>query len=227
MGELQLQIIVDRLKREFGLDAVTGNVGVAYRETITANADGEGRHISSAGGRGSYAYVKIHLSQGQPGTDYVFTNRTESALPDPIIQAVDQGIRDAATSGSVVGYPVDDISIDLFEVSFHETGASEDGFRTAGAMAFRDALRNAKPVMIEPIMWIETNVPKDLARDVVDNLARRGAELQSEDRRRSTRVTTARARMSQMLGYGVELRQQTAGRGTHSMRVDGYRRVER
>jgi elongation factor G len=227
MGELHLRIIVDRLKQEFGLDAVTGNAEVAYRETITADADGEGKHVSYGAGRGHYAHVKLRLSPGQPGAGYVFANRAERALPDVISSAVDEGVRDAMTTGGVAGCPVDDICVDLCEASFDETGASAEAFRTAGAMAFQDGVKKAKPVLLEPVMRVEINVPDDLARDVLEDLARRDTELQSEDVRGSTRVVTVRARMSRMLGYATALRAQTNGRGAHSMRLDGYQRVKR
>jgi elongation factor G len=227
MGELHLRIIIDRLRREFGVELVVGMAEVVCRETITTAADGEANCVSYADGRGQYVHVKLHLAPGQPGTGYVFANRAESDVADAICHAVDQGVREAIRQGIMARGVVDDLSVDLREISFQEGAASEEAFRVAGAMAFREAAKNAKPVLLEPVMRVEINVPEDMARYVMDDLARRGAEWISEETLNSTRAITVRALMSRMLGFGVELRQRTNGRGAHSMRVDAYQRSDR
>lgn len=226
MGELHLQVIIDCLKSHFGLDIAAGKAEVAYRETITADADGEATYVSYADGRGHYVHVKLHLSPGEPSTGYVFASR-EPTVADATSRAIEKGVRDVMMAGSLAGCPMDDLRVDLCDVSSGESVASEEAFSAAGAAACRDGVNKARPVLLEPIVRVEINLPDEFAPDVTTDLEQRGAEWQSDEVRRSTRVIVVRAPMSRMLGYGDDLRRRTDGRGAHSMRLDGYQRVTR
>src|SRR5437870_6462311 len=171
MGELHLEIIVDRLKREFSVEASVGKPQVAYKETLTRPADGEGRYIRQTGGRGQYGHAKIHLFPGEPGTGYVFENEiVGGTIPKEFIKPIDEGIKEALTRGVLAGYPVDDVRIELYDGSFHDVDSSEMAFKIAGSMAFQDAAKKAKPVLLEPVMRVEVVVPKDYMGDVMGNL---------------------------------------------------------
>src|ERR671912_676348 len=174
MGELHLEIIVDRLKREFNVEATVGRPQVAYKETLTRAADGEMKYAKQTGGRGQYGHVKIHLYPGEPGTGYVFENEvTQGAIPREYIKPVDEGIKEALTRGVLVGYPIDDVRIVLYDGSYHDVDSSEMAFKIAGSMAFQDAAKKAKPVLLEPIMRVEVVVPKEHMGDVMGNLSNR------------------------------------------------------
>src|SRR6476659_2361529 len=174
MGELHLEIIVDRLKREFSVEASVGKPQVAYKETLTRPADGEGRFIRQTGGRGQYGHAKIHLYPAEPGTGYVFENEiVGGTIPKEYIKPIDEGIKEALTRGILAGYPVDDVKIQLYDGSFHDVDSSEMAFKIAGSMAFQDAAKKAKPVLLEPMMRVEVVVPKDYMGDVMGDLASR------------------------------------------------------
>src|SRR5436190_2005536 len=174
MGELHLEIIVDRLKREFKVEASVGKPQVAYKETLTRPADGEGRYIKQTGGRGQYGHAKIRLVPRNPGEGYEFINNiVGGAIPKEFIKPIDQGIREALTTGVLAGYPVDDVKIELYDGSFHDVDSSEMAFKIAGSMAFQDAAKKAKPVLLEPVMRVEVVVPKAYMGDVMGDLASR------------------------------------------------------
>jgi len=223
MGELHLEIIVDRLKREFNVEASVGKPQVAYKETLTRAADGDGRYVKQTGGRGQYGHAKIHLYPGEPGSGYVFENEiVGGAIPKEFIKPVDEGIKEALTRGVLAGYPIDDVRIELYDGSYHDVDSSEMAFKIAGSMAFQDAAKKAKPVLLEPIMRVEVVVPKDYLGDVMGNLASRRGQIQSQEDRGGTQIISARVPLSEMFGYATDLRSRTQGRATYSMHFDRY-----
>ncbi len=223
MGELHLEIIVDRLKREFNVEASVGRPQVAYKETLTRPADGEMKYAKQTGGRGQYGHVKIHLFPGQPGTGFVFENEISGGtIPKEYIKPVEEGIREALSRGVLAGYPVDDVRIELYDGSYHEVDSSEMAFKIAGSMAFQDAAKKAKPVLLEPVMRVEVVVPKEHMGDVMGNLNSRRGQIQSQEDRGGTQIINARVPLSEMFGYATDLRSRTQGRATYSMHFDRY-----
>jgi elongation factor G len=223
MGELHLEIIVDRLKREFNVEASVGRPQVAYKETLTRPADGEMRYAKQTGGRGQFAEVKIHLFPGEPGSGYVFENEISGgSIPREYIKPVDEGIKEALTRGVLAGYPIDDVRIELYDGKHHEVDSSEMAFKIAGSMAFQDAAKKAKPVLLEPVMRVEVVVPKEHMGDVMGNLSSRRGQIQSQEDRGGTQIINARVPLSEMFGYATDLRSRTQGRATYSMHFDRY-----
>jgi elongation factor G len=223
MGELHLEIIVDRLKREFNVEASVGRPQVAYKETLTRAADGEMKYAKQTGGRGQYGHVKIHLYPAEPGSGYVFENKiTGGSIPREYIKPVDEGIKEALTRGVLAGYPVDDVRIELYDGTYHEVDSSEMAFKIAGSMAFQDAAKKAKPVLLEPMMRVEVVVPKEHMGDVMGNLSSRRGHIQSQEDRGGTQIINARVPLSEMFGYATDLRSRTQGRATYSMHFDRY-----
>jgi elongation factor G len=223
MGELHLEIIVDRLKREFAVEATVGKPQVAYKETLTRAADGEMKYAKQTGGRGQYGHVKIHLFPGEPGTGYIFENETTGgSIPKEFIKPIDEGIKEALTRGILAGYPIDDVRIELYDGSYHDVDSSEMAFKIAGSMAFQDAAKKAKPVLLEPIMRVEVVVPKEHMGDVMGNLSSRRGQIQSQEDRGGTQIIQARVPLSEMFGYSTDLRSRTQGRATYSMHFDRY-----
>jgi elongation factor G len=223
MGELHLEIIVDRLKREFNVEASVGRPQVAYKETLTRPADGEMKYAKQTGGRGQYGHAKIHLYPGEPGTGYIFENEvTQGAIPKEFIKPIDEGIKEALTRGVLAGYPVDDVRIVLYDGSYHDVDSSEMAFKIAGSMAFQDAAKKAKPVLLEPVMRVEVVVPKEHMGDVMGNLSSRRGQIQSQEDRGGTQIINARVPLSEMFGYATDLRSRTQGRATYSMHFDRY-----
>jgi elongation factor G len=223
MGELHLEIIVDRLKREFNVEASVGKPQVAYKETLTRKSEGEGRYVRQTGGRGQYGHAKIRLFPGEPGTGYIFENEIiGGSIPREFIKPIDEGIKEALTRGVLAGYPVDDVKIELYDGSYHDVDSSEMAFKIAGSMAFQDAAKRAKPVLLEPVMRVEVVVPKDYMGDVMGNLASRRGQIQSQEDRGGTQIIAARVPLSEMFGYATDLRSRTQGRATYSMHFDRY-----
>jgi elongation factor G len=223
MGELHLEIIVDRLRREFSVEASTGKPQVAYKETLTRPADGEMRYSKQTGGRGQFAEVKIRLFPGEPGTGYIFENEIKGgSIPREFIKPVDEGIKEALTRGVLAGYPIDDVRIELYDGKHHEVDSSEMAFKIAGSMAFQDAAKKAKPVLLEPVMRVEVVVPKEFIGEVMGDLASRRGRIQSQDDRGGTQIVNARVPLSEMFGYATDLRSRTQGRATYSMHFDTY-----
>ncbi|CAN5772921.1 elongation factor G [soil metagenome] len=223
MGELHLEIIVDRLKREFNVEASVGRPQVAYKETLTRAADGEMKYAKQTGGRGQYGHAKIHLYPGDPGTGYVFENKiTGGSIPKEFIKPIDEGIKEALTRGVLAGYPIDDVRIELYDGSYHDVDSSEMAFKIAGSMAFQDAAKKAKPVLLEPVMRVEVVVPKEHMGDVMGNLSSRRGHIQSQEDRGGTQIINARVPLSEMFGYATDLRSRTQGRATYSMHFDRY-----
>ncbi|MGE3176139.1 MAG: elongation factor G [Vicinamibacterales bacterium] len=223
MGELHLEIIVDRLKREFNVEATVGKPQVAYKETLTRPADGEMKYAKQTGGRGQYGHAKIHVYPGEPGTGYIFDNNiVGGAIPKEFIKPIDEGIKEALTRGVLAGYPIDDVKVELYDGSYHDVDSSEMAFKIAGSMAFQDAAKKAKPVLLEPIMRVEVTVPKEHMGDVMGNLSSRRGQIQSQEDRGGTQIIAARVPLSEMFGYATDLRSRTQGRATYSMHFDRY-----
>ena len=223
MGELHLEILVDRLKREFGVEASVGRPQVAYKETLTRPAQGEGRFVKQTGGRGQYGHVKIRVAPGQPGSGFEFVNEIfGGAVPREYIRPVEAGIRDAMTTGVLAGYPIEDVRVSLYDGSYHDVDSSEGAFQIAGIMAFRDAAQRAGPVLLEPIMRIEVVVPEEYMGDVISDLNSRRGKVRSMDARGGSQVVNARVPLAEMFGYATELRSRTQGRATYSMHFDRY-----
>jgi elongation factor G len=223
MGELHLEIIVDRLKREFSVEANVGAPQVAYKETITRAAEGEGKYIKQTGGRGQYGHAKIRLVPRKPGEGYLFENNTVGgSIPKEFIKPIDMGIREALTTGVIAGYPIDDVLIDLYEGSYHDVDSNEMAFKIAGSMAFKDAAKKAHPVLLEPVMRVEVTVPEEYMGDVIGNLTGRRGHLQSMEARGGTQIINSRVPLSEMFGYATDLRSRTQGRGSYSMHFDRY-----
>ena len=223
MGELHLDIIVDRLRREFNVEASVGRPQVAYKETLTRAADGEMKYAKQTGGRGQYGHAKIHLYPGEPGSGFVFENEISGgSIPKEYIKPIEEGIREALTRGVLAGYPIDDVRIELYDGSYHDVDSSEMAFKIAGSMAFQDAAKKAKPVLLEPMMRVEVVVPKEHMGDVMGNLSSRRGHIQSQEDRGGTQIINARVPLSEMFGYATDLRSRTQGRATYSMHFDRY-----
>jgi elongation factor G len=223
MGELHLEIIADRLKREFGVEATVGTPQVAYKEALTRPANGEMKYAKQAGGRGQYGHVKIHLFPGEPGSGYILENTTAGgSIPKEFIKPIDEGIKEALTRGILAGYPIDDVRIELYDGSYHDVDSSAMAFKTAAAMALQDAAKKAQPMLLEPVMRVEVVVPAELMGDVLRNILSRHGEIQCQEDRGGMQIIRARAPLSEMLGYSTDLRSRTQGRATYSMHFDRY-----
>ena len=228
MGELHLEIIVDRLLREFKVEANVGTPQVAYKETVQGTADVDERYVRQSGGKGQYGHVKIKLEPNESGKGYEFVNAVVGgAIPKEFIPAVDQGIQGAMQAGVLAGYPVVDVKVTLYDGSFHEVDSSELAFKIAGSMAFKEACRKANPVILEPIMKVSVMVPEDYMGDVMGDLTgRRGSILGMEPRNGITQID-AHVPLSEMFGYATNLRSRTQGRGTYTMEPSHYIQLPR
>ena len=228
MGELHLEIIVDRMKREFKVDAEVGQPQVAYRETIKAPVDQEYKYAKQSGGRGQYGHVFIKLEPQEPGKGYEFINQiTGGVIPKEYIPAVDKGIQEAMQNGVVAGYPVVDVKATLYDGSYHDVDSSEMAFKIAGSMAFKEAAKKANPVLLEPIMKVEVEVPEEYMGDVIGDINRRRGQVSSMEDRAGNKIVTAMVPLAEMFGYSTDLRSFTQGRGTYSMEFDHYEEVPR
>jgi elongation factor G len=223
MGELHLEIIVDRLKREFNVEATVGKPQVAYKETVTRASEGEGRYIKQTGGRGQYGHARIRLIPRKPGEGYEFVNEiVGGTIPREYIKPIDQGIREAMTTGVLAGYPMDDMKIELYDGSYHDVDSSEMAFKIAGSMAFKDAAKRAHPALLEPVMRVEVVVPEEYMGDVIGDITSRRGHIQSMETRGGSQVINSRVPLSEMFGYATDLRSSTQGRGSYSMHFDRY-----
>lgn len=226
MGELHLEIIVDRLLREFKVEANVGKPQVSYKETIQGTADVEGKFIRQSGGRGQYGHVKIILEPKESGTGYEFVNKiVGGVIPKEYIPAVDAGIQDAMLNGVVGGYPVIDVKVTLYDGSYHEVDSSEMAFKIAGSMAFRDAMKKANPVLLEPYMKVEVVVPEEYMGDVMGDINSRRGRVEGMESRAGAQVVRGYVPLSEMFGYATDLRSKTQGRGTYTMQFDHYEPV--
>ncbi len=223
MGELHLEIIVDRMKREFNVEANVGKPQVAYRETIRSTLEQEGKFVRQSGGRGQFGHVWVRLEPKEPGTGYEFVNAiVGGAIPREYIPAVDKGIKEQMENGVIAGYPVVDVKVTLFDGSFHEVDSSEMAFKIAGSMAFKEGAKKAKPVLLEPIMKVEVVTPEDYMGDVMGDLNRRRGIVQGMEDTLSGKVIRAEVPLAEMFGYATDVRSLSQGRATYTMEFEKY-----
>jgi elongation factor G len=227
MGELHLEIIVDRLRREFGVEANIGRPQVAYRETIRSRAENvEGRFVRQTGGRGQYGHVVINVEPGQPGTGFVFEDKiVGGVIPREYISPVEQGIREALENGILAGYPVIDVKVQLTFGSYHDVDSSEMAFKIAGSMAVKDAIRKAKPVLLEPVMDVEVVTPAEYMGDLIGDLSSRRGRVGGMTERAGARVIGASVPLGEMFGYSTTLRSLSQGRAVYTMQFAHYEEV--
>ena len=226
MGELHLEIITDRLVREFNVGANIGKPQVAYREAITREAQGEGRFIRQTGGHGQYGHCKIRLKPAEPGHEFVFENQIRAgSIPKEFIKPIEQGIKEAMETGVLAGYPTTGVLVELYDGSFHDVDSSEVAFKIAGSMAYQDAAKKARPIIKEPIMEVEVVVPEEYMGDVMGDLSSRRGHITHMDSRGGLQVITARVPLSEMFGYSTNLRSMTQGRGNYTMQFALYDEV--
>jgi elongation factor G len=226
MGELHLEIIVDRMKREFKVEANVGKPQVAYRETIRAKVESEGKHVKQSGGRGQYGHVWLKLEPNEAGKGIEFINGiTGGSVPREFIPAVEKGVKEAAETGVIAGYPVVDVKVTLFDGSYHDVDSDEISFRMAAIFGFKDGFREAKPVILEPIMKVEVVTPEDYMGDVIGDLNRRRGQIQGMDDSPAGRTVTAEVPLAEMFGYATSVRSMSQGRATFTMEFSKYMEV--
>jgi elongation factor G len=228
MGELHLEILVDRMMREFGVQANVGRPRVAYRETITRPVEkAETRYVKQSGGHGQYGHVVLEMEPAAPGSGVTFENNiVGGVIPKEYISAVQKGVMEAAEGGVVGGYPVVDITVSLYDGSYHEVDSSEMAFKMAASMAFKEGMRQGRAVLMEPIMKVEVTVPEEFLGDIVGQLSARRGEIQGmEARPGGAQAIRSMMPLSEMFGYATELRSATKGRGAFTMEFDHYQRV--
>ncbi len=224
MGELHLEILVDRLQREFSVSAQVGRPQVAYRETILAGAEAEGRYIRQTGGRGQYGHVKLRVAPALPADEgFAFDNQiVGGTIPREYISAVEAGVREAMEGGVLAGFPLRDIRVELYDGSHHEVDSSEMAFKIAGSMAFKDACRRARPVLLEPMMTVDVTVPEEHVGEVIGDLNARRGRIENLEARPGLQLVRAAVPMAELFGYATDLRSSTQGRGTYSMQFSRY-----
>jgi elongation factor G len=224
MGELHLEILVDRMRREFGVEANVGAPQVAYRETIRNAVEVEGKHVKQSGGKGQYGHVWIRMEPSGEGNGYTFADEIKGgSVPREFIPSVDYGIKGAMKSGVIAGYPVVDVKVALFDGSYHDVDSSQLAFELAGSMAFKDGMRKAQPVLLEPMMAVEVETPEEYMGDVMGDLSsRRGIIQGMEDDDAGGKKVKAEVPLAEMFGYSTDLRSKTQGRATYSMEFKHY-----
>jgi elongation factor G len=226
MGELHLEIIVDRMKREFGVEANVGAPQVSYRETIRAKVEQEGKFVRQSGGRGQFGHVWLRIEPQEPGAGYQFVNEiVGGVVPKEYIPAVDKGIQEAMHSGVLAGFPMVDVKVSIFDGSYHEVDSSEMAFKIAGSIGFKEGCRKARPVLLEPIMKVEVVTPEEYMGDVMGDLNSRRGMVQGMEDAPAGRIIRAEVPLAQMFGYATSLRSATQGRATYSMEFSKYTEV--
>jgi elongation factor G len=227
MGELHLEIIVDRLKREFGVEANIGRPQVAYRETIRNRAEKvEGRFVRQSGGRGQYGHVVINIEPSASGAGFIFEDKIHGgSIPREYIGSVEQGVREALDSGVLAGYPVIDVKVELIDGSYHDVDSSEMAFKIAGSMALKAAIKKARPILLEPIMDVEVVTPADYMGDIIGDLSSRRGKVGGMTERAGARVIGASVPLGEMFGYSTTLRSMSQGRAVYTMQFAHYEEV--
>jgi elongation factor G len=227
MGELHLEILVDRMKREFKVEANVGKPQVAFRETIKKRVENiEGKFVRQSGGKGQYGHVVIHLEPNEAGKGFIFEDKiVGGTIPREFIKPVEAGIREALDSGVLAGYPVVDVKVTLVYGSYHDVDSSEMAFKIAGSMAFKEAARQAKPIILEPIMEVEVVAPSDYLGDVIGDLSSRRGKIGGMTQRGDAQVVAADVPLAEMFGYSTTLRSMSQGRAVYSMQFDHYEEV--
>jgi elongation factor G len=223
MGELHLEIIVDRMKREFKVEANVGAPQVAYRETIRASVEQEGKFVRQSGGRGQFGHVWLRIEPQEPGAGFEFVNEiVGGVVPKEYIPAVGKGIKEQMENGVIAGYPVVDVKVTLYDGSYHEVDSSEMAFKIAGSMGFKEGAKKARPVLLEPMMKVEVVTPEDYMGDVMGDLNRRRGIVSGMDDAPSGKIIRAEVPLAEMFGYATDLRSATQGRATYSMEFEKY-----
>lgn len=223
MGELHLEILVDRLKREFKVEANVGKPQVAYKETIRKSVQQEGKFVRQSGGRGQFGHVWIEIEPNEKGKGYVFENAiVGGVIPKEYIQPVSNGIQDAMKNGVLAGYPVEDVKVKLYDGSYHNVDSSEMAFKVAGSIAFKEAAKKADPVILEPIMEVEVVTPDEYMGDVMGDLSSRRGRIEGMSQRSDAQVVKAMVPLSEMFGYATILRSMTQGRAIYTMQFSSY-----
>ena len=226
VGELHLDIIVDRMRREFKVEANTGAPQIAYRETIRQAADCEGKYIKQSGGRGQYGHVWIRFEPNEEGKGYEFYDETVGgSVPKEYIKAINEGTEAALENGLIAGYPVIDIKATLFDGSYHDVDSSEMAYKIAASMALREAAKKCKPVLLEPIMLVEVTAPAEYLGSVMGDISSRRGQITEQEERGNAVMVSAYVPLSEMFGYVTDLRSFTQGRGNYSMKMDHYAEV--
>lgn len=226
MGELHLEILVDRMKREFKVEAEVGAPQVAYRETIRKAVNKEYKYAKQSGGRGQFGHVYLRIEPQEPGFGYEFVDEVKGGVvPKEFIQPVNKGIQEAMQRGIQAGYPVEDVKVTLYDGSYHDVDSSEMAFKLAGSMGFREGAREANPVILEPMMKVEVEVPEDFMGDVIGDVAKRRGQVSGMDDRAGNKIVNAFVPLSEMFGYSTDLRSMTQGRATYAMEFDHYEEV--
>jgi elongation factor G len=226
MGELHLEVLVDRMKREFGVEANVGRPQVSYRETVRGTAEKvEGKFVRQTGGSGQYGVVYINLEPA-PGEGFEFVNKIKGgSIPSEFIPAVAKGVEEALENGVKAGYPMVDVRVTLVDGKYHEVDSSEIAYKVAGSLAFKEAARRAKPVLLEPIFAVEVVTPEEFMGDVMGDLSRRRGHLHGSEQRGNAQAIHALVPLSEMFGYATDLRSNTQGRATYTMQFEGYEEV--
>ncbi|MBU6470967.1 MAG: elongation factor G, partial [Gammaproteobacteria bacterium] len=223
MGELHLEIIVDRMKREFKVEANVGKPQVAYRETIRASVESEGKFIRQSGGRGQYGHVWLKLEPQPAGKGYEFVNGiVGGVVPKEYIPAVDKGVQEQMKNGILAGYPVVDVKVTIFDGSYHDVDSNEMAFKTAASMGFKEGCKKARPVLLEPIMKVEVVTPEDFMGDIIGDLNRRRGVVQGTEDAPAGKIVRAEVPLAEMFGYATSMRSATQGRATYSMEFEKY-----
>ena len=226
MGELHLEILVDRMKREFGVEATIGRPRVSYKETVRKEAEAETKYVRQSGGRGQYGHVKLTVAPLEKGKGFEFVNSIKGGvIPQEYIPAVEKGIKEAMDRGVIAGYPMTDVQVTLFDGSFHEVDSSEAAFKIAGSMAFQDGAKRANPVLLEPIMYVQAVVPEEYMGDVTGSLSAKRGKIEEMEDRGMMKVINAHVPLSEMFGYATDLRSMTQGRGSFTMEFAHYDEV--
>jgi elongation factor G len=226
MGELHLDIIIDRMKREFNVEANVGAPQVAYRETIRKKVEAEGKFVRQSGGKGQYGHVWLRLEPQPQGSGYAFENAVVGGtVPKEFIASVDKGIQEQMKNGVIAGYPVEDVKVTLFDGSYHDVDSSEMAFKVAGSIGFRNGALEASPALLEPIMNIEVVTPEDYMGDVMGDLNRRRGTVAGMEDAPSGKIIKAEVPLAEMFGYATDLRSATQGRATYSMEFAKYSEI--
>ena len=228
MGELHLEIIVDRMMREFNVQANVGKPQVAYRETVRKNSEAEGKYIRQTGGSGQYGHVKIRLGPNEPGKGFEFEDATKGgSVPKEYIKPIEMGIKEAMEGGVLAGYPMVDVKATLYDGSYHEVDSNELAFKIAASMAFKEAARKASPVLLEPVMSVEVVVPEEYMGTIIGDLNSRRGRIEGMEHRAGSQVIKSMVPLAEMFGYATNMRSNTQGRATFSMHFARYEEAPR
>lgn len=226
MGELHLDVLVDRMRREFSVDAKMGRPQVAYKETIKGSAEAEGKYIKQSGGRGQYGHVRLKIESQERGAGFAFVNAIKGgAIPNEFIPAVEKGVNEAVTRGVVAGFPLVDLKVTLYDGSYHDVDSSEAAFKIAASMGFQEGVKNSKPILLEPIMKIQVIAPTEFLGDITGDISSKRGRIEAMNDRFNTKVIDSQVPLSEMFGYATTLRSITQGRASFTMEFDHYEEV--